>query len=304
MLVHGHEVYIGTDRGVAIVSLKCRGACEPIGWLRSDANGPRGFGSLTGGSPNSYAPRVVAGGDVIVEIGWDGAASSGVFPSSLAGYALGCRGHCQPDWTTPVEDGRQYSPAVAGDEVLAPRIGALDAFACAPSPETCGPQWTGITYPRPDITWTTTPLIVGDTVLVSTQGCVCGGDSQLPIVAAYPLTCSTGGGRCDPNWRWTFQQTRFLSDLSIHDGVVYALTQQAGGKRRTEGLGFDVDCTGSCSPVVHLVLGRGRSWGAPVFSGGMLFVPRAWPGGVLAFDASCRGVCRPLSSSLIQEVRE
>jgi hypothetical protein len=68
VLVHGHEVYVGTDHGVAIVSLKCRGSCEPIGWLRSDANGPPGFGSLTGGPPNSYIPRLATGGDVVVEI--------------------------------------------------------------------------------------------------------------------------------------------------------------------------------------------------------------------------------------------
>jgi hypothetical protein len=134
--------------------------------------------------------------------------------------------------------------------------------------------------------------VVGNNVVVSTVGCVCGSEEGTPIVTTYQLACATGGQTCDPRWRWTIERTRFLSGITIHSGIAYVLTESAGGKARTEGLGLQVECDGVCRPVVRLMLGKGGSWGTPVVSGGWLFVPGS-PGGFLAFPASCRGTCRP-----------
>lgn len=297
VLVHGDMVYVGTGKGVGVVSLKCRGVCTPTMWLRSHEIGQPNTHSYLSDPPNLYIPVAVQGEDVIVQLGWDGASGSGVFLSRLVAYPLTCKPGCTPGWSTPLESGRM-PPTVSGDVLLAPRHGAFDAFdafECSASSQRCTPDWTGDLYERGrGVTWTTTPIVVGNNVVVSTEGCVCGSEEGTPIVTAYQLACSMGGGTCDPRWRATLDGTRFHSDLMVNDGVVYVVTDAPGAQVRPQGLGFEADCTGACPPVARLELGRGALWRTPAVSGDLLFLPRASPGGLLVFDASCRGTCAPL----------
>jgi hypothetical protein len=298
VLVHGRVVYVGTGRNVAVLPTTCRGTCEPLASLRSPIPGRPGTGASTSEPPNSYRPVAVEADEVVVQYGWDGAAGTGVFPSVLAGFPRNCRGVCEPDWTTSIGSGRQ-PPAVAGSHLLAPRIGALDAFECSSATNRCDPAWTATLYEHPGYTSTTTPMVIGGTVLVSTQGCVCGAEGPAPVLTAYDMGCSERVA-CDPHWRWSFDGTRFLSGVGADADIAYVATQAGGSRRRSQGLGFSIGCVGSCAPVVHLALGKGSSWGEPLVSGGTVFVPRRTPGGVLAFDANCRGVCRPSAIAAVR----
>jgi hypothetical protein len=218
-LVHRHIAYVGTDHGVAILSLRCSGSCHPVGWLRSGGVAEPAFDGYAN-PPNSYIPVGVAGGHVLVQVGWNGFAGSGVYGSRLEAFPFGCRHSCAADWRSPIGAGR-YPPAVARSLVLAPRIGRLEAFPAGCATPRCAPAWRGVLYRRPSITWTETPVVAGGLAIASTRGCVCGAEGNVPRVEAFPLSCGTDGTTCEPAWSTTFPGTRFNSGLVVHDGLAY-----------------------------------------------------------------------------------
>jgi hypothetical protein len=289
VLVHGGRAFIGTGHGVAIVDLACRDSCEPVAWLLSNEVGRPHTHTLLSDPANSYEPMAVSDDVLVVQQGWDGAAGSGIFPSRLAGYTLDCAATCHPLWTTPLGNGRR-PPAVAGDVLLAPRAGVLDAFTCMPSSARCSPRWSAdLAGPGADATWTETPLVVGDSVIVSTDGCVGGTESGPPIVAAYPLACSF---TCEPLWRTRLHRTRFQSGVAQHDGLVYVATEGPGGARPVA-FGMQLSCNGACEPAVSLDLPRGDVWQTPLPYRGGVFLGSRTPGSLVAFDGACRGSCAP-----------
>ena len=292
-LVRRHVAYVGTDHGVAILSLPCSGSCRPTGWLRSNGVADPSFDRNLANPPNSYIPVGVAGGHVLVQVGWDGASGSGVYPSRLEAFPLGCRHACVPEWRSPVGAGR-YPPAVAGALVVAPRIGQLDAFPAGCASRRCTPTWTGVLYRRPSITWTETPVVAGGLAIVSTRGCVCGAEGNVPRVEAFPLSCGTDGAMCEPAWSTTFPGTRFNSGLAVHDGLAYLVIDGLAATRGSAGFGYPLDCAGRCEPTVRLDLGRAETAYAPVFAGGSAFVLTRSPHWLLAFEDACAGSCRPI----------
>jgi hypothetical protein len=302
VLVRDDVAYVGTDRGVAILSLGCSGSCGPIGWLRfRDVADPL-FDGYLAEPANRYVPVGVAGGDVLVQVGWDGAAGSGIYLSRLAAFPLGCRHTCLPEWTSPMGAGR-LPPAVAGGLVLAPRIGRVDAFPARCAKRRCAPAWTGVLYRRPDITWTKTPVVAGGLAVVSTNGCVCGADSNIPRVEAFPLSCATDGATCRPAWSTAFPGTRFNSGLVVHGGVAYLVTEGTAARTGTAAaVGYPVECTGTCEPSVRLALGRVEGGTAPVFADGSSFVLTRSPNRLLAFRDPCTGSCRPVAAAPLPHV--
>lgn len=297
VLVRHDVVYVGTDRGVAIMSLGCSGSCRPIGWLRSGDVADPSFDGYLAEPANRYVPVGVAGGDVLVQVGWDGASGSGVYLSRLAAFPLYCRHTCVPEWTSPTGAGR-LPPAVAGGLVLAPRIGRVDAFPVGCARRRCAPAWTGVLYRRPDITWTETPVVAGGLAVVSTKGCVCGADGDVPRIEAFPLSCGTQGATCQSAWSTTFPGTRFNSGLVVHEGVAYLVTEGIAARTDTAAaVGYSVECTGTCKPSVKLALGRVEGGTAPVFADGSSFVLTRSPNRLLAFRDPCPGSCIPVAAA-------
>jgi hypothetical protein len=292
-LVRRHVAYVGTDDGVAILSLRCSGSCRPIGWLRSSAVDDPSFDRNLANPPNRYIPVGLAGGHVLVQVGWDGASGSGVYASRLEAFPLGCRHACVPAWRSPVGAGR-YPPAVAGGLVLAPLIGQLDAFPAGCVSRRCTPAWTGVLYRRPSITWTETPVVAGGLAIVSTRGCVCGAEGNVPRVEAFPLSCGTEGTTCEPAWSTTFPGTRFNSGLAVHAGLAYLVIDGLAATKGSVGFGYSVDCAGRCEPTVRLDLGRAETGSVPVFAGGSTFVLTRSPNRLLAFEDACAGSCKPV----------
>jgi hypothetical protein len=291
-LVRRHVAYVGTDHGVAILSLRCSGSCRPIGWLRSSGLADPSFDGYAN-PPNSYIPVGVAGGHVLVQVGWNGFAGSGVYGSRLEAFALGCRHACAAAWRSPIGAGR-YPPAVAGGLVLAPRIGRLEAFSAGCATRRCAPTWTGVLYRRPSITWTETPVVAGGLAIASTRGCVCGAEGNVPRVEAFPLSCGTDGTTCEPAWSTTFPGTRFNSGLVVHDGLAYLVVDGLASTKASAGFGYPVDCAGRCKPTVRLDLGRAETGSGPVFAGGSAFVLTRSPNRLLAFEGACTGSCRSI----------
>ncbi|HEY2966335.1 MAG TPA: hypothetical protein VGJ99_08645 [Actinomycetota bacterium] len=294
-LVRHDVAYVGTDRGVAILSLGCSGSCGPIGWLRSGDVADPSFDGYLAEPANRYVPVGIAGGHVLVQVGWDGASGSGVYLSRLAAFPLDCRHKCVPEWTSPLGAGR-LPPAVAGGLVLAPRIGRVDAFPAGCARRRCAPMWTGVLYRRPDITWTETPVVAGGLAVVSTNGCVCGADSDIPRVEAFPLWCGTDGATCQPAWSIRLPWTRFNSGLVVHEGVAYVATEGTAARTGTAAVGYPVKCTGTCEPSIQLALGRVESGTAPVFADGSSFVLTRSTNRLLAFRDPCTGSCRPVAA--------
>lgn len=291
-LLRRHVAYVGTDQGVAILSLRCSGSCRPIGWLRSSGVPDPSFDGYAN-PQNSYIPVGVAGGHVLVQVGWNGFSGSGVYGSRLEAFPLGCRQACVAEWRSPIGAGR-YPPAVAGGFVLAPRIGQLDAFSADCATRRCASTWTGVLYRRPSITWTETPVVAGGLAIVSTRGCVCGAEGNVPRVEAFPVSCGTDGTTCEPAWSTTFPGTRFNSGLAVRNGLAYLVVDGLAATGDSAGFGYPVDCAGRCEPTVRLDLGQAETGSEPVFAGGSAFVLTRSPNRLLAFEGACAGSCRPI----------
>jgi PQQ-like domain len=295
-LTRGDVAYVGTDRGVAILSLGCSGACRPTAWLRFHGVADLSLDRYLANPPNRYIPVGVARGAIVVQVGWDGAAGSGVYGSRLVAFALTCRHTCVPKWRSPMGVGR-LPPAFAGGLVLAPQIGRIDAFPADCASRRCAPAWTGVLYRRPDITWTKTPVVVEDLAIVSTNACVCGADGNVPRVEAFPISCGTGGTTCEPRWSTEFPGTRFISAVAVHDRLAYVVADGLAGTDGSSGFGYQIDCAGWCAPSVRLDLGRAETASAPVFTGGLAFVLTRSPNRLLSFRDPCTASCRTVATA-------
>ncbi|MGZ4132793.1 MAG: hypothetical protein ACXVWF_07080, partial [Actinomycetota bacterium] len=245
--VSGERVIADTDRTLAAFPTDCRsdgGECAPT-WTAplppkgsvvgiDDQNAyvrqPRGtFAYPISCEDHTCTPRWFAPGATTFESAQVGGgmvfASSEVDGGRLLAYAPDCGTGgeaCKPSWMAPSWMARSrggVSVLVAGGTVVAETRPGVAAFPvrCRDDGGVCPPRWVS-EGPRPLALDAGT---VRNGVLFAVTRSQVSGAGARDGVAAYPLHCAVGGGRCAPAWSWSVPPGKGWSALVVDEDHVY-----------------------------------------------------------------------------------
>ncbi|GIV00978.1 MAG: hypothetical protein KatS3mg014_2593 [Actinomycetota bacterium] len=286
VVVSGDRMFAATDAGVTVFRVPCPEAgCRPLGRLRVPEPLIAGYPRPGHALPADRFRVGLSGGTLFVVAEVDLGEGSGIVPGRVLAYDPACDLPCGPLWRTPPGRGLEL-PAVHGDRTYVGASTGLAAYErCPRDGSVCRPAWTAPMNTRRGLMRMHAPVVRGRYVLALTEGCVCGADSDAPMLAAFPVRCE---GRCRPLWSARLPG-RFADGPVARGGSVYV--SAAGGLLR-----FPLACSGTCRPSARFVLPARAFPRAPVLLGGFLLAPTYGPSRVSAFRATCTGRCEPVAT--------
>jgi hypothetical protein len=281
VVASAEHLFVATDEGVLSIPRPCGRPCEPDGWVVR-AEVVRGLGRYYRERPTNSWQLQVLHDTLAVQVGWDGAAGSGAFDERMQLYPVDCAPGCEPTWIGRVVDTIGEPVAVNGALVV-PRLDGVDVFANCPG-ACLEIARRSLVRPGHGFMFTTTPAVLpSGSVALTTRGCVCGADGDVPVFAE--IDPADG----DLTVRARFPLTRFLSAPVVIGGAAFVGTDDMAGGH-VFGFGYDIDHVAQSRPVATLRTGSG--WGRLLITTKDLLVGTTTHG-VVAFDPACRGACDP-----------
>lgn len=283
----GGRLFVPAADRVVFFDLPCRTRrCRPAGALTIPDPLISGYPEPGRALPANGFRVTAARGTLFVTAEVDLGEGSGIRAGRLLAYDPRCAPPCRPLWWSPPGRGLG-APTVRGGRVYLPASSGLSAFIrCPRTGSRCQPTWTAPMNTRRGLMTMNPPAVGGGLVVALTEGCVCGAESDAPMLAAFP---ADRRGRSRPAWSASLPG-RFAAGPVLHGGSAFAVASGAVFR-------FPLACGDPCRAEARFALPAGAFPRTPVVVGGSLLVPTFGRGSrVSAFRPRCAGRCAPFAS--------